>query len=77
MGARRAGRDEARVLGEEFAQGLNVAGDDGVRRGFEAGVGGFEMAGELGPVLKAMGLGDEQLRVGQVGAFDAGDFFPP
>ena len=60
MGPLRAGGDEAGVLGEELAQGLDVAGDDGVRGGFEAGVGGIATleglysAGELGPAFKAV-----------------------
>ena len=41
MGALGAGSDEARVLSEKTAEGLDVAGDNGIGGGFETGVGGI------------------------------------
>jgi hypothetical protein len=71
-----------------LAQGLDIACDDGIGSGFEAGVGGIaalegsNLPGELGPAFKSVGSRDEELRIGQLGgrfglnsALDASDFF--
>ena len=71
MGAVGAGADEARILSEELAQGLDIACDDGLGSGFEAGVGGIaalegsNLPGELRPAFKSVGAGEDKLGLGQ------------